>query len=221
MTREARGCCRRCSMRSAFSAACCSAIATAPRSRRSTPASVEDFRVRGLVLIAPHFFTEPSGLASIAAARVGLRDGRPEAALARYHATSKRIPRLERRLARSRIRAPGTSPTWSTTGACPRWCFRATTIDTARSRRSRIETRSYAPVDVDPRRRHPPHLERAEATLTTSPTSARLERIERQSIANQRADSHRGSGHYIEGRGLRRLSGPPLAGVTAPREIAL
>ena len=38
--------------------------------------SVEDFRVRGLVLMAPHFFTEPSGLAAIAAARDGLRKRR-------------------------------------------------------------------------------------------------------------------------------------------------
>lgn len=45
---------------------------------------VEDFRVRGLILMAPHFFTEPMGLAEIAKARdafdAGLRDR-----MAKYH----------------------------------------------------------------------------------------------------------------------------------------
>jgi len=48
--------------------------------------NIEDHRVRGLVLMAPHFFTEDSGIASIAAAgeayaKTDLRDR-----LARYHA---------------------------------------------------------------------------------------------------------------------------------------
>ena len=48
--------------------------------------NVEDHRVRGLVLMTPHFFTEDSGIASIAAAgeahaKTDLRDR-----LARYHA---------------------------------------------------------------------------------------------------------------------------------------
>ena len=47
--------------------------------------SVEDFRVRGLVLIAPHFFTEPGGLASIAAAKEAYERGDLRQRLARYH----------------------------------------------------------------------------------------------------------------------------------------
>ena len=54
-----------------------SATATGPRSRRSMPASMQDERVKGLVLIAPHLFTEEPGLASIAEAEARLRDGRP------------------------------------------------------------------------------------------------------------------------------------------------
>lgn len=47
--------------------------------------SVEDRRVRGLILEAPHFFTEPSGLASIAAARVSYENGALKAKMAKYH----------------------------------------------------------------------------------------------------------------------------------------
>ena len=48
--------------------------------------SVADHRVRGLVLMAPHFFTEPSGLAAIAAAREAFEQGDLRARLARHHA---------------------------------------------------------------------------------------------------------------------------------------
>ncbi len=47
--------------------------------------SVEDFRVRGLVLIAPHFFTEEVGLASIRAAKAAYETGDLKPRLARWH----------------------------------------------------------------------------------------------------------------------------------------
>jgi pimeloyl-ACP methyl ester carboxylesterase len=47
--------------------------------------SVEDFRVRGLILMAPHFFTEPGGLASIAEAKVTYDKGELKARMAKYH----------------------------------------------------------------------------------------------------------------------------------------
>jgi pimeloyl-ACP methyl ester carboxylesterase len=47
--------------------------------------SVEDFRVRGLVLIAPHFFTEEPGLASIRAAKTAYETGDLKPRLARWH----------------------------------------------------------------------------------------------------------------------------------------
>ena len=61
-------------------------------------------RVDGLVLIAPHVFTEEPGLASIAEARVALHGGRP-ARQARQapRACRQRVLRLERRLARSGV----------------------------------------------------------------------------------------------------------------------
>lgn len=47
--------------------------------------SVEDFRVRGLVLMAPHFFTEDLGLKSIAQAREDFDSGELRRKLAKYH----------------------------------------------------------------------------------------------------------------------------------------
>ncbi len=46
---------------------------------------VRDLRVRGLVLVAPHFFTEPVGLAAIARARKAWERGALRAQLRRYH----------------------------------------------------------------------------------------------------------------------------------------
>lgn len=48
--------------------------------------SVEDHRVRGLVLMAPHFFTEDMGIASIAAAGEAYKTTDLRARLTRYHA---------------------------------------------------------------------------------------------------------------------------------------
>jgi len=47
--------------------------------------SIQDHRIRGLVLMAPHFFTEPAGLASIAEAKAAYETGDLRARLARYH----------------------------------------------------------------------------------------------------------------------------------------
>src|SRR5262245_26239416 len=48
--------------------------------------SVQDHRVRGLALIAPHFFTEDMGIAEIARAKVEFEKGSLRAKLARLHA---------------------------------------------------------------------------------------------------------------------------------------
>jgi pimeloyl-ACP methyl ester carboxylesterase len=47
--------------------------------------SVEDHRIRGLGLIAPHFFTEPEGLDSIAKARTAYQTSDLRERLGRYH----------------------------------------------------------------------------------------------------------------------------------------
>lgn len=49
---------------------------------------VADSRVRGLVVMAPHVFTESAGLASIRAARDAYETGDLRARLARYHGTN-------------------------------------------------------------------------------------------------------------------------------------
>ena len=71
--------------------------------------SLQDHRVRGLVLIAPHFFTEDMGVAEIARAKAAYRaqaDLRDEArALARRR--RQRVLQLVRGLARSRISQMG------------------------------------------------------------------------------------------------------------------
>jgi pimeloyl-ACP methyl ester carboxylesterase len=48
--------------------------------------SVQDHRVRGLALMAPHFFTEEMGIAEIARAKVAFEEGALRAKLARLHA---------------------------------------------------------------------------------------------------------------------------------------
>jgi len=47
--------------------------------------SIQDHRVRGLVLMAPHFFTEDTGLAEIARAKAAFEAGELRAKLARWH----------------------------------------------------------------------------------------------------------------------------------------
>ena len=48
--------------------------------------SVQDHRVRGLALMAPHFFTEDMGIAEIARAKIAFETGPSRAKLARLHA---------------------------------------------------------------------------------------------------------------------------------------
>ncbi|MDG2341400.1 MAG: alpha/beta hydrolase [Paracoccaceae bacterium] len=47
--------------------------------------SVPDYRVRALVLMAPHFFTENTGLAEIAKAKTSFESGDLRSALGKYH----------------------------------------------------------------------------------------------------------------------------------------
>lgn len=48
--------------------------------------SVQDHRIRGLVLMAPHFFTEPMGLAAVAQVKNAYETGNLRSRLAAYHA---------------------------------------------------------------------------------------------------------------------------------------
>ncbi|MFK5977419.1 MAG: alpha/beta hydrolase [Rhizobiaceae bacterium] len=47
--------------------------------------SIEDHRIRALILMAPHFFTEPDGLAEIAKAKAAYDEGELKQRMAKYH----------------------------------------------------------------------------------------------------------------------------------------
>lgn len=144
--------------------------------------SVEDFRVRGLVLMAPHFFTEEMGLAEIAKAREAFETTDLKGKMARYHRDPDNTFR-------------GWNEAWLDPG------FRAwdvsEVIDYLRipvlaiqgredqygtlAQINEVAERSYAPVDVEVPDdcRHAPHLDQPEAVLrAVTEFTQRLTRIE-------------------------------------------
>ena len=144
--------------------------------------SVEDFRVRGLVLIAPHFFTEEGGLKAIAEARQAHENGELRGRLAKYH---KDVDSAFR----------GWNDAWLDPGF-KSWNI-ADSIDYLRipvlaiqgaddqygtlAQIAEIENRIYSPVDVEiiPDCRHSPHVDQPELTLAAvAEFCARLARIE-------------------------------------------
>ena len=148
--------------------------------------SVEDFRVRGLILMAPHFFNEDCCVEEITTAREAYRSGDLKERLSKYHAD-----------------VDGAFLGWADTWLDP--AFRdwnvAEVIDYFRiptlaiqgredqygslAQVAEIEDRSYAPVDmvVLDDCRHAPHQEQPEQTLATvAEFVARLERIEVEQV---------------------------------------
>ncbi len=149
--------------------------------------SISDPRVRGLILMAPHFFTEEMGLASIAAARDAFETGVLSGRLAAYHR----------------------DPAATFNGWCDAWLdpgFQswnvADVIDYLRiptlaiqgredqygtlAQIAEVETRSYAPVETAILNdcRHAPHFDQPAATLAAiAEFTARLERLERATPA--------------------------------------
>lgn len=147
---------------------------------------VEDFRVRGLVLMAPHFFTEPGGLKSIAEAKAAYETGDLRGRLAKYH---KDVDNAFR----------GWNDAWLDPGF-ETWNI-AELIDYLRipvlaiqgaddqygtlAQIHEIENRIYSPVDVEILAdcRHSPHIEQPEKTLSAiAEFCARLDRIERAEV---------------------------------------
>ncbi len=148
--------------------------------------SVADKRVRGLILMAPHFFTEEAGLAAIDAAKRAYDEGDLKARLGRYHRDPDNAFR-------------GWNDAWLDPG------FRAwniaDVIDYIRvpvlaiqgeqdqygslAQLGEIETRCYCPVDLTVLQdcRHAPHLEQPDATLAAARDfAARLWRIESATV---------------------------------------
>lgn len=143
---------------------------------------IEDFRVRGLVLMAPHFFTEATGLKSIAEAKSAYESGDLRARLGKYHRNVDNAFR-------------GWNDAWLDPGF-KAWNI-ADSIDYLRipvlaiqgaddqygtvAQIREIENRSYAPVDVAMLQdcRHSPQFDQPEKTLAAvSEFCARLMRIE-------------------------------------------
>ena len=148
--------------------------------------SVEDFRVRGLIMMAPHVFTEPSGLASIAEARAAYDTGDLRARLAKYHAHVD-------------VAFRGWNDAWLDPGfeswniadnldylRVPTLLLQGVNDQYGTARQvEEIANRSYAPVDVEmlPDCGHAPHLERRDRTLAAiADFCARLERIEKATV---------------------------------------
>ena len=97
---------------------------------------VEDFRVRGLVLMAPHFFTEEAGLQAIAAAKTAYEGGDLRERLAKYHGHVDNAFYGWNGAWLDPVSGNGISPRRSTICAFPCSPSRAPTINTARWRRS-------------------------------------------------------------------------------------
>ena len=147
---------------------------------------VEDLRIRGLVLIAPHFFTEPMGLAAIADAKRDFETGDLREKLAKHHADPEAAFR-------------GWNDAWLDPGF-EEWNV-AECIDYLRipvlalqgrddqygtlPQIEEIETRIYSPVDVEILEGcgHAPHVEKPEETLAAiADFVARLRRIEAEVV---------------------------------------
>jgi pimeloyl-ACP methyl ester carboxylesterase len=148
--------------------------------------SVQDHRVRGLILMAPHFFTEQMGIAEIALAREGFASTDMASRMGRYH----RDPE-------------GAFRGWADTWLNPefsKWNV-AEVIDYLRipvlaiqgredqygtlAQIDELQSRSYAPVDVVVLDdcKHAPHQEQPSKTLTAvEKFVSRLERIEAANV---------------------------------------
>lgn len=144
--------------------------------------SVPDHRVRGLVLMAPHFFTEPMGLAQIADARTAFQTTDLATRMAKYH----RDPKATFEGWNDAWLAPGFKdwnvadvidylriPTLAMQGRQDQYGTLAQIEE--------IEARSYAPVEmvILDDCRHSPHQDQTQAVLdAVAAFTARLERIE-------------------------------------------
>ncbi len=148
--------------------------------------SVEDHRIRGLVLMAPHFFTEPIALAEISKAKIAYDTGDLKPRMAKYH----RDP-------------DNTFRGWNDSWLHPdfkEWDV-ASAIDYLRipvlaiqgredeygtfAQLQEIDERIYSPVDIEilEKCRHAPHIDQPEITCAIiAAFTGRLERIERTNV---------------------------------------
>jgi pimeloyl-ACP methyl ester carboxylesterase len=162
--------------------------------------AVEDFRVRGLILMAPHFFAEESGLAAIAAARRAYETGDLKERLAKYHSDVDNAFRGWNDVWLD----PGFK-SWNIADSIDYWRVPALAIQGADdpygtlAQIREIENRAYSPVDMEILSgcKHSPHVEQPEKTLAAAAGfCARLQRIESVvveiGIADRQSESNSG-----------------------------
>jgi len=144
--------------------------------------AVEDFRVRGLVVMAPHFFTEPMGLAAISQAKKAYDEGDLKARLGKYH---RDVENAFRGWNDSWLNPSFQS--WNVADVIDYLRIPALAIQGASdeygtlAQIEELETRSYAPVDVEILEDcgHSPQVDQPEKVLgAVSEFAARLWRIE-------------------------------------------
>lgn len=143
---------------------------------------VSDHRVRGLVLIAPHFFTEEAGLAEIAEARRAYVTSELKGRMAKYHRDPDNAffgwndAWLDEGFKR-----------WNVGEVIDYWRIPCLVVQGSADQYGtlaqvrEVETRSYAPVEtaIIDGAHHAPHLEAQGETLAAiAGFCARLERIE-------------------------------------------
>lgn len=148
---------------------------------------VEDMRVRGIGLLAPHFFTEPSGLAAIAEAKIAYQTGNLKEKLAKYHTNVDNA-------------FVGWNDAWLDPDFAD-WNI-SDAIDYLRipvlaiqgqddqygtlAQIEELENRLYSPLDkaILENCKHAPHLEQEECTLdVVTEFIKRLERIENEKVS--------------------------------------
>jgi pimeloyl-ACP methyl ester carboxylesterase len=148
--------------------------------------AIEDFRVRGLVLIAPHFFTEEAGLSAIRAARAAYDTGDLRRRLAKYH---RDVDNAFRGWNDAWL-DPGFK-SWNIADVIDYWRIPVLAIQGMEdpygtlAQIREIENRIYSPVDVETPKgcKHSPHTERPEETLAAvTDFCARLMRIEQAKV---------------------------------------
>lgn len=129
---------------------------------------IEDYRVRGIILIAPHFFTEETGLAEIAKAKVAFEEIDLKDKMARHH----RDPENAFRGWNDAWLAPGFKA-WNVAEVIDYWRIPCLAIQGrddqygTLAQIEEIETRTYSPADVAviEGARHAPHLEKPDETV--------------------------------------------------------